>query len=545
MIQSFRIVIILIFSFSLLNISKGQVKTVYDELVYVNKEWKNQKDIDLTIKTKAAISLNEQELVRMHLKEVETLLRKRSTEHLSVLQKKNRERNLNVLHGYWEKGVFPMNSKHMGRQPYFIDEMGTYCAVGYLMKESGADDVAKDINKTQNYNYLEDIDHPKLMAWVNRSGLDFGELALIQPGYGIQGLHPTFTEIHYNNSGTDVNEYVEIVTHAYSELTEAHPPTADSIFFYDSYGLLYKKLAIADLPGFSNILYPDLTYATFKYYVFPNGEDLADNGKIELKGNVDYPVWPTYATISTLEYNSSGIILTKNAYSASPSILSSSTHEDNNSLSGYSLNFCNIDNALPFSANILPQTIGAANGCISYQIIPITLSFFNYSINNKNVIIKWETSQEINSDHFEVERSSDGINFSSIGNVRAAGNSNSPRQYSLVDNHPNYLNHYRLRQVDIDGKTAYSKILFVKMMNASPLALGQNLVTNNLEVNVNTTASNAGEISVYDFSGREVRHFKAISGKQSINVSSLSAGKYIIRLKTRDGGVYTGMFVKE
>jgi len=167
--QLFRVVIILFSSLSLLNISKGQTKTVYDELVYVNQEWKKQADIDPSLKSKPAFSLSEKELVRMHLKEVEALLRKRSTEHLSILQKKNREYYLNVLHSYWENGVFPINTRHYGRQPYFIDEQGTYCAVGYLMKESGADDVAKDINKTQNYNYLADIDHPKLMNWVIKS----------------------------------------------------------------------------------------------------------------------------------------------------------------------------------------------------------------------------------------------------------------------------------------------------------------------------------------------------------------------------------------
>jgi hypothetical protein len=543
--QSFRVVTILLFSLSLVNISKGQVNTVYDELVYVNKEWKNQADIDPSLKSKPAFSLSEKELVRMHLREVEALLRKRSTEHLSTLQKKNRENNLNVLHSYWQNGVFPINTRHYGRQPYFIDEKGTYCAVGYLMKESGADDVAMDINKTQNYNYLADIDHPKLMNWVNNSGLDFGELALIQPGYGIQGLDPTVTEMHYNNAGADVNEYLEVLVQAYIVIGPTFP-VLDSIFLYNSSGVIYKKLAISNLTLFNNPLWFGGSFdARFGYYIFPNGEDFADSGKIELRGVLNYPIASSYGTISTVVYNSTGVIYTQSAYLATPIVHTSVIHEDENSQAGYSLNFCNLDDNATWSANILPETIGVANPCISWELIPITLSSFDYTINNKNIVLNWTTSQEINSDHFEVERSSDGIHFVSLGNVRAAGNSNSTRHYSFVDTHPNYLNHYRLKSVDVDGKFNYSRLLYVKMMAANPLVIGQNLVTSNLEVQVNTDQANAGDIIIYDFSGREVIHLKAKSGAQNINVSALGAEKYIIRLRTNDGQVYTGQFVKQ
>ena len=77
------------------------------------------------------------------------------------------------------------------------------------MKESGADDVARDIKRTQNYSFLVDIHHEKLMSWVRQSGLTFDELALIQPGYG-NDWPAAIVEFHYNNTGADVNEYIEI-----------------------------------------------------------------------------------------------------------------------------------------------------------------------------------------------------------------------------------------------------------------------------------------------------------------------------------------------
>ena len=154
--------------------------------------------------------MNEQQLIQFHLMETEKLLRSRPTSHLTPLQKKNRQANLNTLHAYWQNGVFPQNTMHPGkRQPYFIDVFNTYCAVGYLMQQSGADKMARDINQTQNYSYLRDIKHPELMDWANNSGLSVDELALIQPGYSC--MPTSIVEIHYDNAGADINEYIEVM----------------------------------------------------------------------------------------------------------------------------------------------------------------------------------------------------------------------------------------------------------------------------------------------------------------------------------------------
>ena len=142
---------------------KAQPKTLFDQLLSVNQEWKNQADVPAEFKTTAAKALNEQQLIQFHLEQTELLLRKRNSANLSAFQQKNRESNLNTLHRYWQAGVFPVNDQHQGRQPYFIDKFNTSCAVGYLMQQSGADDMAKDIKRTQNFSYLIDINHQRLM----------------------------------------------------------------------------------------------------------------------------------------------------------------------------------------------------------------------------------------------------------------------------------------------------------------------------------------------------------------------------------------------
>ena len=88
---------------------------------------------------------------------------------------------------------------------------------------------------------------------------------------------------------------------------------------------------------------------------------------------------------------------------------------------------------------ILCPTIGAATAegaaSISYPgALPINLLNFTSTLNNTTVDLRWQTTTEINSDYFSIERSVDGVNFSSIGKINAAGNSSSVKQYSFIDN---------------------------------------------------------------------------------------------------------------
>ena len=81
---------------------------------------------------------------------------------------------------------------------------------------------------------------------------------------------------------------------------------------------------------------------------------------------------------------------------------------------------------------------------------------FSAKLGNGGVGVNWTTASEINTKNFVVERSTDGVHFSALGTVAAAGNSNTAHQYQFTD--ANALNagastlYYRLRLVDNDGK---------------------------------------------------------------------------------------------
>lgn len=92
---------------------------------------------------------------------------------------------LNVLHNYWVEGVFPKNTYESNkRKPVFIDNNGTYCAVGYLMANTGYSELANDIDKKNKFALVEDINDSNVDTWLNDFGLTKNEAALIQPGYG-------------------------------------------------------------------------------------------------------------------------------------------------------------------------------------------------------------------------------------------------------------------------------------------------------------------------------------------------------------------------
>lgn len=122
--------------------------------------------------------------IRAHLERVERLLRERDTTALTEAQRAARERSLDVLRAYRERGEFPRNTDFPGRRvPCFIDRGGRVCAVAQLVIESGHGEVARAVARAANNAYLAEMRIPALEAWIATSGFLFRELALIQPEY--------------------------------------------------------------------------------------------------------------------------------------------------------------------------------------------------------------------------------------------------------------------------------------------------------------------------------------------------------------------------
>ena len=103
---------------------------------------------------------------------------------------------------------------------------------------------------------------------------------------------------------------------------------------------------------------------------------------------------------------------------------------------------------------------GGGGGTVNGLPLPLSLISFTANYRDGSTWLYWQTASEQNSSHFDIERSIDGINFLSIGNVIAAGNSSFIKNYDFNDQHSQKgVNYYRLKMVDVDGKYNFSKFL--------------------------------------------------------------------------------------
>ena len=93
----------------------------------------------------------------------------------------------------------------------------------------------------------------------------------------------------------------------------------------------------------------------------------------------------------------------------------------------------------------------------SNAALPVILSAYKVSCTNSGVFINWTTSNESNSDYFDIESSINGNSWTVVGKVLAQGNSNNPTDYEFKDGLSD-RKFYRLRMVDKDGKFSYSRV---------------------------------------------------------------------------------------
>ena len=97
-------------------------------------------------------------------------------------------------------------------------------------------------------------------------------------------------------------------------------------------------------------------------------------------------------------------------------------------------------------------------------ILPVKLSSVRAYQKAQAIQVEWTTQTEVNVEAYEVEKSADGRSFSKLGRVNAKGIGSVTTQYDWLDNMPfTANNYYRIKSIDKDGKTQYSKIVKVNL----------------------------------------------------------------------------------
>lgn len=162
------------------------------------------------------------------------------------------------------------------------------------------------------------------------------------------------------------------------------------------------------------------------------------------------------------------------------------------------------------------------------SVLPVTLERFTYAAGLCKVTFSWRTATELNSKEFAIERSSDGINFTSVA-VIASHNEPNGADYSFSDEgiaDGNYF--YRLNMIDIDGKHEYSNVLLVKVnCDKVKIEISPNPATSRILIK----GVNAGEtIKLHDMSGRTVMQSVVTGSLQLIDLTKLSEGIYYVNI---------------
>lgn len=168
--------------------------------------------------------------------------------------------------------------------------------------------------------------------------------------------------------------------------------------------------------------------------------------------------------------------------------------------------------------------------------LPVELTFFRAEIIEGKTVLTWQTSSEENNSGFEVERSTDGENFETIGLIEGNGTTLEVQNYTYIDNDPlDGINYYRLKQIDFDGMFEYSDLVNVELeKGTSENKIVQNPVFNELRL------SGSGVVTIYNSLGQPIEDLQLTkSDILIVNVSNYPKGLYCVRF-----GDKTVQFVK-
>jgi len=187
-------------------------------------------------------------------------------------------------------------------------------------------------------------------------------------------------------------------------------------------------------------------------------------------------------------------------------------------------------------SNTVAKLIG--NTC---NTLPVSLKNFNASKRTGKVAVTWETESEINNDGFEIQRRIGNGTYKTIGFVDSkapGGNSNGAQiSYSFddVENLPNGVAYYRLRQVDLDGKSIYSEI---KAVRSNSKALFISVYPNPSRGTTNVAIPEGVgvvDVALEDFTGKLVQRWNGLNTR-NLQLTNLKPGMYMLRVNARESG---------
>jgi hypothetical protein len=183
--------------------------------------------------------------------------------------------------------------------------------------------------------------------------------------------------------------------------------------------------------------------------------------------------------------------------------------------------------------------------------LPVKLISFQGNLNNRKVTLNWTTATNEAAERFEIERSSDGINFSTKGLVFASGKQgNESYMFNETLNDVSKI-YYRLKMYDKSQKIDYSKVLVfqTKTNTTNEIKILNNLVTDKLTFGFQSDNNQPIEVKIFDMAGR-IQLNQKLSAYQGSNLVSLpltsafATGIYVLDL-SNGAEHFTTKFIRQ
>ena len=177
---------------------------------------------------------------------------------------------------------------------------------------------------------------------------------------------------------------------------------------------------------------------------------------------------------------------------------------------------------------------------------PITLEAFTATRTKSAVVLDWITAKEMNNKGFDIQRSTDGNNWTSIGfagSLAPAGNSDAKLYYSFTDASPVMgKNYYRLKQIDFDGIFDYSPVKQISFGKEGVVTIYPNPAQNNIRID---GLSKNDRVRIYDPAGRMVFDHIAAAYAADIDIHNFEKGIYYVEITTESGHKIHDRLIKQ
>ncbi len=201
----------------------------------------------------------------------------------------------------------------------------------------------------------------------------------------------------------------------------------------------------------------------------------------------------------------------------------------------------------------------SSESCDSIVVTKITailpLELLSFEVKNRNdkyADLIWETIDEINVSHFQIEKSKDGSNWEKIGKVNAVGNSALRHRYQFKDNLWNSSSeyvYYRLKIIDLDNSFEYSPIESIKIIRRNHLEIVQDINTQIVYIDFISEFPKSFAVELLDLSGKTIlsKNTSFNNGRNILfdNLNDINSGMYLISIRDNNGFVYTKRIITQ